>query len=535
MRSYERFARRMGTAKPNDQPRGVAVAAQQTPALRPSLPPDAVAVPLGEATLELCARRLPIPCYDRRRVRVGIVHLGVGGFHRAHQAQYHDRLLAAGSTLDWGICGIGVRPEDAPMRDALREQDGLYTLVERAPDGELHGRVIGSLIRYLFAPDGVAPAIEAMAEDRVRIVSLTITEGGYNLDPDTGRFDSDEPGVVHDLEHPEQPRTAFGLVIEALRRRRARGIRPFAVMSCDNLPGNGRQSRLAFSSFARLREPGLGDWIEEQVSFPDSMVDRITPATTDRDREEIRARFGVEDRWPVVCEPFCQWVLQDRFPSGRPPYERVGVQLVEDVEPYELMKLRLLNAGHQALGHLGVLRGHRFVHEAARDSELSSFLRGYLALEAAPTLPPVPGVDLDDYARSLMERFANPHVPDPLDRVRAYASDRIPKFLLPVIRAQLDRGGEVWRAATIVAAWARSAEGVDERGQPLELTDRLADELRAAAHRQRDSPAAFIEQRRLFGDLAERPPFRTAYLEALRSLAERGVGATVAEMGEAAC
>ncbi|MBV9285474.1 MAG: mannitol dehydrogenase family protein, partial [Acidimicrobiia bacterium] len=324
-------------------------------------------VPLRADALAACAHRLPVPSYDRDRVSVGVVHLGVGGFHRAHQAMYHDRLLSRERALGWGICGIGVMPEDVRMKEVLDAQDGLYTLVEKQSDGGCSGRVIGSITRYLLAPDEPAAAIEAMADERVRIVSLTITEGGYNLDPDTGEFDADHPDVVHDLDHATAPKTAFGLVTEALRRRRDRRTDPFTVMSCDNLPGNGRQSRIAFTSFARLRDPALVDWIESRVMFPNSMVDRITPATTDEDRAEVRSRFGLQDRWPVVCEPFVQWVLEDSFSAGRPAYERVGVQLVDEVEPYELMKLRLLNAGHQALTYFGYLMGHRYVHEAAQD------------------------------------------------------------------------------------------------------------------------------------------------------------------------
>jgi mannitol 2-dehydrogenase len=366
-----------------------------------------------------------------------------------------------------------------------------------------------------------------MASERVRVVSLTITEGGYNLDPDTGEFDAGDPEVAHDLERPGEPRTAFGLVAEALRRRRERGLVPFTVMSCDNLPGNGGQASSAFTSFARLRDPALGEWVEAAVAFPNSMVDRITPVTTDEDRAEVQARFGIEDRWPVVCEPFVQWVLEDRFSAGRPPYERVGVQVVEDVEPYELMKLRLLNAGHQALAYFGYLCGYRYVHEAAQDPLLRAFLLGYLEEEAAPTVPPMPGVDLHQYNRSLIDRFSNAHVPDTLARVCAYGSDRIPKFLVPVIRDQLDRRAKVRRAAAVVASWARYAEGVDEQGQRIEIVDRLSPAITELARRQREVPDAFLTQRRLFGDLIDKPQFADAYRGALDALHKRGARATL--------
>ncbi len=489
-------------------------------------------VPLHADTLTCFAERLPIPTYDRGRVSVGIVHLGVGAFHRAHQAMYHDRVLSEIGELQWGICGVGVMPGDRPMKETLEAQDGLYTLVEKNGSGECGARIVGSITRYLFAPDDGQAVIEAMADERVRVVSLTITEGGYNLDPDSEEFDAEDPDVVHDLLHPGEPRTVFGLVTEAICRRQQRSAPPFTVMSCDNLPGNGRQSRAAFTSFARLRDPALGAWIEDQVAFPNSMVDRITPATTEEDRIEVSARFGIEDRWPVVCEPFAQWVLEDSFSAGRPSYERVGVQVVGDVEPYELMKLRLLNAGHQALAYFGYLCGYRFVHEAAQDPLLRTFLLGYLEDEGGETLPSVPGIDLQNYTRSLIERFSNAHVPDTLARVCAYGSDRIPKFVVPVIRAQLDSGRELWRAAAVVASWARYAEGVDEQGQPIEIVDRLAPELKDAARRQREVPGAFIAQRRLFGDLGDEPRFAGPFRSTLQSLHERGARATLEALSE---
>ncbi len=279
---------------------------------------------------------------------------------------YLDRLMNKGQALDWGICGVGVLPADRKMKQVMDAQDGLYTLVLKHGDGTYEPRVIGSIVAYLFAPDDPEAVIEEMAAPSIRIVSLTITEGGYNISDVTGEFDAATPGVLADLEPGAVPRTTFGLVTEALRRRRERGAAPFTVMSCDNLQGNGRLARRAFTAFARLKDPDLGDWVEREVSFPDSMVDRITPVTTDADRAEITERFGIDDRWPVVCEPFTQWVLQDTFTAGRPPYQDAGVQVVGDVEPYELMKLRLLNASHQALCYFGYLCGYRLVHQAAR-------------------------------------------------------------------------------------------------------------------------------------------------------------------------
>jgi mannitol 2-dehydrogenase len=472
---------------------------------------------------------VPGPQYSREDVTTGVVHFGVGGFHRAHMAAYHDRLMNEGKALDWGICGVGVMEADARMRDVLAEQDGRYTLVVKHSDGSWDARTIGSLVEYLYAPDDPEAVIEKLAAPETRIVSLTVTEGGYNLDDTTGEFVEDDPRVAADLEEGATPKTVFGLVTEALRRRRERDIVPFTIMSCDNLQGNGRLARTAFTAFARLRDQELGDWIAEHLHFPNAMVDHITPATTEEDVEEVHERFGVEDRWPVVCEPFWQWVLEERFNDGRPPYEDVGVQMVDDVEPYELMKLRLLNASHQAIAYFGHLCGYHLVHEAAQDPLFRDLLARYMDEEATPTLAPVPGVDLPEYKRTLIERFSNPEVRDTVPRLAAESSDRIPKWLLPVVREQLASGGEITRSAAVVASWARYAEGVDEDGEPIEIVDRRAERLTELA---REGPDAFIANRELFGDLAEDERFAEAYRSALRSLHEHGARATLARLAE---
>jgi mannitol 2-dehydrogenase len=485
--------------------------------------------PLGlePANLRAVSETVPTPDYDRSRLSVGIVHFGVGGFHRAHQAMYLDRLMNGGEAFDWAICGVGVLEGDRKMQDALDAQGCLYTLIEKHGDGVYTPRVIGSVIAYLYAPDDPAAVIDRLADEATRIVSLTVTEGGYSIDDLTGEFDAGTREVAQDLEAGAVPRTVFGLITEALARRREQGSAPFTVVSCDNLQGNGRLARKAFTSFARLRDPELGEWVEQEVHFPNSMVDRITPATTDADREEVRTRFGIEDRWPVVCEPFVQWVLEDSFSRGRPPFERAGVQLVDDVEPYELMKLRLLNASHQGLCYFGRLCGYELVHEAAQDPLFRRFLRGYMDEEATPTLDPAPVIDLEDYKHTLIARFSNPEVRDTIARLCADTSDRIPKFLLPVVRIQLARDGELARSAAIVASWARYAEGVDEQGAPIEVVDRQRERVMALASRQREDPLAFIANRELFGDLVEHERFVSAYVSALRSLHERGARATL--------
>ena len=482
---------------------------------------------LGTATLSKLPAEVARPNYDRSKVSVGIVHFGTGGFHRAHQAMYVDQLMNQGLALDWGICGVGIMPADQRMRDALKSQDSLFTLVTKHPDGHYEARVIGSIIDFLYAPDDVEKVIETLAAPSTRIVSLTITEGGYNFHHVTGEFDYDNPAVVKDLEGKAPPATVFGLVIEALRRRRERGIPPFTVMSCDNIQSNGDVAKKMFTAFALRKDPALGEWIVANVAFPNAMVDRITPVTATSDIEQVAQRFGIEDAWPVVCEPFTQWVLEDHFPLGRPPFEKAGVQLVKDVVPYELMKLRLLNASHQALTYFGYLSGYRFAHEVTQDPLFETFLLNYMEHEGSPTLMPVPGVDLDLYRRTLIARFANPEVRDTLARLCAESSDRIPKWLVPVIRANLASGGEIRRSAAVVASWARYAEGKDEQGEPITVVDRMKDELMAVAAQNRGNIKAFIENRKVFGDLCDNPRFVEAYTEALTSLYEVGAKETV--------
>jgi mannitol 2-dehydrogenase len=484
---------------------------------------------LSTSALQDLPPDVPGPSYDRSQVTAGIVHFGVGGFHRAHQAMYLDRLMNKGLALDWGICGVGVMPGDRRMGEVLAKQDFLFTLVVKHPDGRLEPSVLGSIVDYLFAPDDPDAVVEKMADPATRIVSLTVTEGGYNVHAVTGEFNTETPDVVHDLQPGASPRTVFGLVTEALVRRRDRGLAPFTVLSCDNIQGNGDVARRTFSAFAALRDPAVGQWVRQEVSFPNCMVDRITPGTTPQDVEELANRFGVQDAWPVVCEPFTQWVVEDAF-AARPPLEEAGVQMVADVEPYELMKLRLLNASHQGLCYFGHLAGYRLVHDVCQDPLFASFLLAYMDEEATATLEPVPGIDLGAYKHELIARFSNSYVRDTVARLCAESSDRIPKWLLPVIRRNLANGGQVALSSAIVASWARYAEGVDEKGEPIEVVDRLRDRLVAAARRYEQDPLVFVRDGELFGSLVDEPRFVRAYLAALESLHTVGSRATLEQL-----
>jgi mannitol 2-dehydrogenase len=454
--------------------------------------------------------QIPIakPSYDRSEIGIGIVHFGVGGFHRAHQAMYVDRLLEMGKAKEWGICGVGVLPGDRKMANVMADQDGLYTLIAMNPDGSRDARVIGSIVKYLFAPDDPEAVIELIAAPSTRIVSMTITEGGYSIS-DAG------------------PDSVFGLVTAALARRKDRGIPSPTIVSCDNIEGNGDVAREAFTTYAERTQPELADWMKANTRFPNSMVDRITPVTSPDVIEYLSTEFRVDDQWPVAAEPFTAWVLEDDFPAGRPAYEDVGVLLVEDVTPYELMKLRLLNAGHQALCYFAYLSGYRMVADAAGDPLFAEFLLEYMDSEATPTLLPVPGIDLPEFKQTAIERFANPSVRDTIVRLCFGSSDRIPQWLVPVIKENLESGEPIRLSAATVASWARYAEGIDEQGEAIDVQDQLAESLVPLAKSQLENPTAFIDNVALFGDLGKERRFVDAYLWALNSLHEVGARATL--------
>ncbi len=444
------------------------------------------------------------PPYDRTRVTPGIVHFGVGNFHRSHQAMYLDRLLRRGRAADWGILGVGLLPRDAAMGEALRAQACVYTLVELAADGTRTATRIGSIVDFLHAPSAPGAVREALASPGIRIASLTITEGGYNTSDTTGAFDTENPDVLADVG-AEFPRTVFGVLAAGLRLRRERGIPPFTIASCDNILGNGDVTRAALVAFARLAyDDEFADWIANDVAFPNSMVDRITPVTGDAERALVRGSFGIDDLCPVVCEPFTQWVIEDDFPLGRPAWEEVGAQLVDDVAPYELRKLRLLNGSHQAIAYAGLLGGHTFVHEAIGDPAVTDLVERYMD-EAVTTLQPVEGIDLRAYRTELLQRFGNPHIRDTLERLATDASDRIPKFVVPVASRRGVEGIGSPAAAEVVADWAARSRAVLRAGGAL--NDRQAARMADALRRADAKPARFLDETDWFGSLRDDPLF----------------------------
>jgi mannitol-1-phosphate/altronate dehydrogenase len=358
------------------------------------------------------------------------------------------------------------------------------------------------------------------------IVSLTITEGGYLVDDKTGVFDATNPAIQADVDRAS-PRTVFGYIVAGLERRRKAGLAPFTVLSCDNLPGNGAVARTAVVSFARLGDDALAAWIETNVAFPNGMVDRITPQTTDADRAMLAEVFGIADAWPVVTEPFKQWVIEDHFSDGRPPLEEVGVQIVPNVHPYETMKLRLLNASHQAMAYLGYLAGYRYAHEVMGDADFVNFLSRFMDVEVTPLLPPVPGIDLADYKRTLLERFANPKIADTLARLATDGSDRMPKFVLPSLSEALAQGRPHRLLTLVVAGFCRYLRGVDEQGQPIALQDGRADELGTLANQGRADPRPLLAVQRVFGDLGQHETWVAELTAALRELEEIGARAVI--------
>lgn len=461
------------------------------------------------------------PTYDLAGVSGGIVHLGLGGFHRAHMARYaHDLMTLRPDAAEWGIVGAGLLSADGALHGALAAQDRLYTLIER--NGEVEtASVIGALAGLARGADVLA-AIDAPA---TRIVSLTVTANGYGLSPATKALDPDNAAIVRDLAAPASPRSPIGVLVEALRRRMVAGRPAFSAMSCDNIQGNGQVLRGAVLAFAALRDPRLADWIAEHASFPSTMVDRITPVTKPADIAHLESRWGYRDRAPVVCERFIQWVIEDDFADGRPDWDAVGAQFVADVTPYELMKLRLLNASHLAVAALGRLAGYQFVDAAMGDARIRGFMRALMDRETGPTLPPVPGVDLGAYKRALLERFANPAIKDTVERVN---TDAPLNYLLDPIRDRLRTGAGVDLLSLALAAWMRRARGVDEAGAAIDIRHPLAAELRARAIAGGGDPRPLLGLGALFGDLGESAALTQATGRWLASLYEVGAAETLA-------
>ncbi len=458
--------------------------------------------------------------YQRSQLTAGIVHLGVGAFHRAHQAVYVDDILR--NNPDWAIAGASLRSKTAAA--ALNPQNGLYSLTIDDASGS-RSRIIGSLIEVIDASSGSGPLLERMIDPAIRIVSLTITEKGYCIDPSTGHLDRNNQDIAADLETPAAPCSTIGIVVEALRRRKAAGTGPFTVLSCDNLPENGRTTRGAVRELAALQDPDLSAWIDDNVTFPSTMVDRIVPATTPSDIDAIAGRLGVADAAPVVTEPFSQWVVEDRFCAGRPPWEDAGVTFVEDVHPFEEMKLRMLNGSHSTLAYLGYLAGHETVADAIGDDRIHSLVHEMMTFEIIPTLEMPDEVNLPAYRDALLQRFANPGLKHRTWQIAMDGSQKLPQRLLSTIRDRLAQGQPFDRLAAGVAGWMRYVTGTDLAGKPIDVRDPQAEELRVIGECTADSPddmvRAYAGVSQIFGrDLAAEPVFLRSVTRALAKLNE---------------
>lgn len=466
------------------------------------------------------------PKYDRSALTAGIVHIGLGNFHRAHMAVYLDDLFALGEGHDWAIIGAGVRPGDALMRDALRAQDCLSTVIELDPAGKTCRRV-GSMIDFLPVEPGNASLIAAMSRAEIRIVSLTVTEGGYFINAATGQFDPAAPEIRADAANPDAPETAFGAIVKALKNRRAAGIAPFTVMCCDNLPGNGHVTHAAVSGLARLSDPELADWIDAHVAFPNAMVDRITPATGPRERA-MAASFGLaDDPVPVTCEPFRQWVVEDNFPAGRPALEKVGVTFSDQVHAYEMMKIRILNGGHAIIAYPGGLMDIEYVHEAMAHPLISAFLDKVEREEVIPYVPPVPNTDIGAYYDLIRSRFSNPEVADTERRLCLDGSNRQPKFIIPSIRDALAAGQSARGLALESALWCRYCAGTSDAGTPIAPNDPNWAALTTLAQAAKAEPQLWLNQRTIYGDLADHAGFAADFAGWLKMLWAQGTAATL--------
>jgi mannitol 2-dehydrogenase len=481
-------------------------------------------VPLSNATLPLHSQQVTVPGYDRMSVTPAIVHIGLGNFHRAHQAVYFDDLLAQDISTNWGITGVSLRHRQ--MKACLSAQDGLYTLVQRG-HGEDRARVVGSICQSYYAGEDRSAVLAALTDERTRVVTLTITGDAYCTDSRNGQFDrprGDAPAELQALNHFS---SAWAYLAEALEQRRRAGVAPFTVLSCDNVADNGQAARSALVSFAELRDPALSRWIERNVAFPSTMVDRITPKVGAAEREFVESTFGIIDRSPVVTEPFRQWIIEDEFCYGRPPLEELGVEFVSDVGPHKLVKTRILNGTHCAISYLAILAGYQRTDEALRDPVLSRYVRQLIRDEIAPLLPTVPGLDVEEYGDSVIERFSNPRITDQLSRLAARGSTKMPTYLLPSLHEAVAAGRPHNLLTLAVAGWIRYLRGTDLAGRVISIEDPQAKLLKTLATIGQNNPAPLVRQCEIFGDLRSAPGFLRRLQQAIDAIDTRGVAATL--------
>ena len=480
---------------------------------------------LSLANLASLNPAVPTPRYARAALSPGILHFGVGNFHRAHLGVYLDALFNQGLNHDWAIIGAGVMAPDEVMRQKLAAQDYLTTIVEMESE-KTSARVIGPMVDFI-APADKAGLIAKLADPAIRIVSMTITEGGYFVNPATGAFDPAHPVIARDGAQPDDPATVFGFIVAGLKRRKAAGIAPFTILSCDNVPHNGAVTRNAVSGLARLSDPALADWITAHVACPNAMVDRIATATGERERRMLAEQFGVDDLWPVFCEDYSQWVVEDNFPAGRPAFEKAGATFVKDVTPFETMKIRILNGGHAVIAYPGGLLDVHFVHEAMQHPLIRAFLDKVEHGEIIPIVPPVPDTNLQDYYSLIQRRFANPKIGDTIRRLACDGSNRQPKFIVTSLADRLAKGLCVEGLALESALWCRYCFGVSESGVAIEPNDPQWERLQDLSRKAKAEPSAWLGMADVYGDTAQSPAFRAAFAKWLGALWRQGTAATL--------
>ncbi len=482
---------------------------------------------LSLSTLSGIPSNVGRPAYDVTKVGVGIMHISLGAFHRAHQEVYTDDVLAQ-SGGDWGICGIGAMTSDKALVEHLRQQNSLFTVMTRGQKAE--ARIIGALREVMLMPENPAAVIERLADPSIKILSFTITEKGYCHDPQTGLLNPQHPLIAHDLAHPDAPQSAIGLAVAGLKARYEKNLPPFTVMSCDNLPGNGNKTKSIVLAFAKLLDAKLAAWIEATVAFPNTMVDRITPVTADADKEFFNGRFGYHDNGLVTCEPFRQWILEDNFPQGRPAWEKAGAQFVEDVHPYELAKIRLLNVSHTVFAYPAHLMRHVWVNEGASDPLLARYVRRVMDLEITPTLPPVPGIELESYKTTIIERFANPAIKDTWERICSDGSQKIANQLLPIVRERFAKNQSADGLILLVAAWFRYLNCKHDDGTAFGLNDPMAERLHKLAVAGGVDPTGLLKIKEIFGDdLPKDPRFADQIKNDLEAIYQKGVAQVIAD------
>jgi mannitol 2-dehydrogenase len=478
---------------------------------------------LNAENLSSLPKDVSVPSYDRNLINTSILHIGVSNFHRSHQAYYIHELIDKYKELNYGICGVDLLESDRKIYNILKDQDGLFTLYTKEKNGSHKAKIIGSIVEYFYGPENPLAVIEKMAHRDIEIISLTIAEDGYHLNEITGEFDINHPAVTEDIKNPFSPKTVFGYLTQSFKLRKLRNLPGCTILSCDNIKSNGDTMKQSLYNYVSITEPDILNWISKNISFPNTMVDRITPITNSTDIHTLKEDFHIDDQWPVVCEAFSQWVIEDKFIHDRPVWDKVGVQYTENIAPFENLKLRLLNASHTILGILGTLHGYKTVYETATDNDFLFFLKAFLDEEVTPTLIDSDNKSIESYKNNLVSRFQNPHINDQLFRICQESSAKVPLFILPTVKYQLDNDKQVKRAAFIIAAWAKYNDGVDDNETPYDIIDTMSGTLIRTAALSIQSPMKFIEIKSIFEDLSENITFTSYYLDALSQLRENKV------------